>query len=181
MANTRPQAFKPGNQMWKLANPGKKYKYEDPKKLYQKCVEYFEWIEANPLMEAKVFHNEGRIVEAQVPKMRAMTYEGLALFLGVHYRTLNDWVNKATAANSDDFVLRDVVIWAMQVIREQKFTGAAAGLLNPTIISRDLGLAERHEVSGPNGGPIQNEVSAVDRLSSLLDGVAKRQAGGDDA
>lgn len=56
-------------------------------------------------------------------------------------------------------------------IRHQKFTGAAADLLNPMIISRDLGLADKSELSGPDGGPM--EVSArdilADRLSRLAD------------
>ena len=37
----------------------------------------------------------------------------------------------------------------------QKFTAAAAGFLNAAIIARDLGLAEKHEVAGPGGGPLQ--------------------------
>ena len=42
-----------------------------------------------------------------------------------------------------------------QIIRTQKFEGAAAELLNPNIIARDLGLADRSEHSGPGGGPIR--------------------------
>jgi hypothetical protein len=30
---------------------------------------------------------------------------------------------------------------------EQKFSGAAAGLLNPNIIARDLGLADKSEIA----------------------------------
>ena len=43
----------------------------------------------------------------------------------------------------------------MDAIREQKFVGAAADFLNASIISRDLGLADKREISGPNGGPIE--------------------------
>ena len=41
------------------------------------------------------------------------------------------------------------------IIYEQKFTGAAADLLNPNIIARDLGLADKKEVSGPDGDAIE--------------------------
>lgn len=37
-----------------------------------------------------------------------------------------------------------------KVIRDQKFTGATADLLNPMIISRDLGLAEKSIVESEN-------------------------------
>ena len=40
------------------------------------------------------------------------------------------------------------------IIRTQKFTGAAAYMLNANIIARDLGLANKEELSGPNGKPI---------------------------
>lgn len=35
-----------------------------------------------------------------------------------------------------------------EIIRTQKFEGASADLLNPNIIARDLGLAEKQEHSG---------------------------------
>lgn len=41
-----------------------------------------------------------------------------------------------------------VITQAEAVIYEQKFTGAAADLLNPNIIARDLGLADKKELSG---------------------------------
>ena len=43
------------------------------------------------------------------------------------------------------------------VIRDQKFSGAAADLLNANIIARDLGLKDKSEqaLTGANGGPIK--------------------------
>ena len=67
--------------------------------------------------------------------MRAMTIDGLTLFLGIDRRTWNAW------RDQEDF--SEVVMKADQVIREQKFAGAAADLLNPNIIARDLGLTEK--------------------------------------
>lgn len=49
----------------------------------------------------------------------------------------------------------DICTRVREIIYEQKFTGAAAGLLNPMIIARDLSLRDKSEVSGPNGGPLQ--------------------------
>ncbi|MDC9826565.1 terminase small subunit, partial [Devosia sp. ZB163] len=41
-----------------------------------------------------------------------------------------------------------------EIIRAQKFEGAAAGLLNPNIIARDLGLADKQELTGKGGSPL---------------------------
>ena len=36
--------------------------------------------------------------------------------------------------------------WRRQIIYTQKFEGSAAGLLNPNIIARDLGLNDKQEL-----------------------------------
>lgn len=149
--------FQPGNRLWELAvNPGRKLNYT-PKRLMQRCLDYFKWIEENPLYESKAFAYEGTITLKKVPKMRAMTLEGLSVFLGTGRQSWYEW-------GQPGHVLSDVVTWANSVIREQKFTGAAADLLNATVISRDLGLADRSEISGPNGGPIQTRDVTAEAL-----------------
>jgi len=46
-----------------------------------------------------------------------------------------------------------------------KFEAAAGGLLNPNIIARDLGLAERTELTGRDGEPIKTQLD-VTKLDS---------------
>ena len=67
--------------------------------------------------------------------MRAMTLDGITLFLDVDRSTWNAW------REQEDF--SEVIARADRVIREQKFSGAAADLLNPNIIARDLGLVDK--------------------------------------
>jgi len=63
--------FLPGNNFWKArSSHGRKPIFETPEDLWSACVEYFEWVEANPLYERKVFHNGGKVVHADVPKLR---------------------------------------------------------------------------------------------------------------
>lgn len=148
-----------GNQFWKMrAKHGRDKLFASPELLWEACCEYFEWVAANPLWEAKAFSFQGVVTIEQLPKMRAMTIDGLTLFLGIDRRTWNAW------RDQDDF--SEVVMKADQVIREQKFAGAAADLLNPNIIARDLGLVDRaaSELTGANGGPIQ-----VKDVSELTD------------
>jgi hypothetical protein len=108
-------------------------------------------VEENPLWESKLFAYQGEISEGVAPKMRAMTIDGLCLFLDIGVQTWHDYKVR------DGF--SEVTSRAESVIRSQKFAGAAADLLNANIIARDLGLkdASSQEHTGPNGGPIQTK------------------------
>lgn len=160
--------FAKGNELWKLAASRvlRKPMYEDPQVLLIEVCGYFNWLTENPLHEAKLVSYEGVSNIESVPKMRAATLDGLLLYLGIARETWGSWRRGSQPA------LSDVILYAEQFIREQKFTGAAAGLLNPMIIARDLGLAEKAEHSGPDGGPI--EVSARDAILDKLAGLSKR-------
>lgn len=132
-------AFLPGNQLWKArTNVGRPRLFSDPEALWEACVEYFDWIEQNPLYEMKAFAYQGVVTQEAVPKMRAMTIEGLCLFLDIARSTWYEWASK------DDY--SDIIEKVERVIRDQKFSGAAADLLNANIIARDLGLSEKSEV-----------------------------------
>lgn len=128
-----------GNQFWKARSKhGRDKIFASAELLWEACCEYFEWVEANPLWEAKLSQFQGEPVDLTIPKMRAMTIEGLCLFLDIDVKTWRNW------RTDDDFV--PIVTRVESIIRTQKFTGAAADLLNPNIIARDLGLADKQEV-----------------------------------
>jgi len=155
--------FAPGNRFWEArSSAGPKPKFSNPDDLWNSCVEYFEWTADNPLHEAKAFSYEGVVTMAELPKMRAMTIGGLCIFLDIDRTTWNEW----RTSRPD---LSHVITRAEAIIYQQKFTGAAADLLNSNIIARDLGLADKREHSGPDGGPIKTqEVPARDRIASKL-------------
>lgn len=128
-----------GNQFWKFRTKhGRNKVFEDPDVLWEECVKYFEWCQDNPLEEEKVFHASGEITRTTVSKMRAMTLAGLCFYLKISETT---WANRR---KEDDFLW--VTHEAEQTIYNQKFTGAAADLLNANIIARDLGLADKKEL-----------------------------------
>jgi hypothetical protein len=160
-----------GNQFWRVrSSHGRKPEFSSPEQLYAAAEEYFEWVEANPLMEAKAFAFQGVVTVASLPKMRAMTIDGLCLFLGISF---DAW--RLYRARKD-FI--DVIANIETAIRTQKFTGAAADLLNANIISRDLGLSDKQafEHSGPNGEPIEHNhtSAALELIESRLNVLASR-------
>lgn len=148
--------FLPGNRFWEArSSHGAKPKFANPDDLWAACCEYFEWVEANPLYEDKLVTFQGAATHEPVAKMRAMTIQGLCIFLDVTHDTWTEW----RKTRSD---LSEVISRAEAIIYQQKFSGAAADLLNANIIARDLGLAEKNEHSGPGGGPLQVIIDGKD-------------------
>lgn len=124
-----------GNRFWEArSSHGRKPIFGSPDDLWGACVEYFLWAEEHPLEEEKLFHYQGEVVSGTAAKMRAMTLSGLCIFLDIARCTWDDYCNK------DDFSL--VTTRVREIIDTQKFAGAAADLLNPNIIARDLGLKD---------------------------------------
>jgi hypothetical protein len=135
-----------GNQFWKARSKhGRDKIFASADLLWKACEEYFEWVENNPLWETKLFAYQGDVSEGTIPKMRAMTIGGLCIFLDIDQATWFAWRKR------EDFC--NVTARAEEVIRTQKFAGAAADLLNANIIARDLGLKEAtaHEHTSPDG------------------------------
>ena len=145
--------FQAGNQFWKMREThGRNPIFETPEQLWVAACEYFQWVEDNPLYEEKIFHSQGIITKDTITKMRAMTIGGLRIFLGICEQT---WVNYK---NNPDFL--GVVKEVEEIIYNQKFTGAAADMLNSNIIARELGLADKqqNEHTGVDGKPIAHSV-----------------------
>lgn len=132
------------NQFWKARTKhGRDKLFASKTLLWSACCEYFQWVEDNPLKEEKLFAYQGEITKASAYKMRAMTIHGLCLFLDIDRSTWTDW------KTDDDFSA--IVTRVEDVIYSQKFSGAAADLLNANIIARDLGLKEQTDLSSKDG------------------------------
>ena len=157
-----------GNTFWKLrTRHGREKLFSDPKILWREACKYFEWCDENPLIRTE--QTKGRKLKLELdddgepiglddsgltklPVMRAYTWEGLELYLGLtslrHYKTDPKY---------QDFL--QVIGHIEKIIYSQKFTGAAAGLLNANIIARDLGLSDKQELTGKDGESLFGNVS----------------------
>lgn len=145
-----------GNQFWKVrSSHGRKPIFANPDDLWNACVEYFDWVGKNPLYESQAFAYQGDVQIKEIPKMRAMTLAGLCIFLDIARSTWDEYRTK-----DDGF--SEVSTRVDEIIRSQKFEGAAAGLLNASIIARDLGLADKNELTGKGGDPVQIIITAQD-------------------
>ena len=133
-----------GNQFWKARTKhGRDRLFSSADTLWDACCEYFQWVEDNPLYSDELVKFQGTAKHEPVARMRAMTIEGLCLFLDIDVLTWRRW------RDVDDFC--SVVARVESVIKSQKFAGAAADLLNPNIIARDLGLKDGVDHSSADG------------------------------
>lgn len=145
-----------GNEFWKVrSKSGRNPIFKTPDALWKSASEWFEWVEANPLQEEKVFAYQGEIVKTTVNKMRAMTLQGLCIFLDISTQALRDYKSR------EDFI--GVINKIEEIIYNQKFVGASADQLNANIIARDLGLAEKKEVR-----EVTNDLEELEKLTLFL-------------
>lgn len=133
--------FQNGNQLWKCRTKiGRGKLFTDPDVLWEACVEYFLWAEEHPLTVERVFSYQGTIVKGTENKKRVLTITGLCLFLGIPLQTWIDYRN-------NNIVFSEVIAKAEQHIYQDKFEGATSDLYNANIISRDLGLIDKRDVT----------------------------------
>lgn len=151
-----------GNEFWKQRSThGRKPIFASPDDLEAACIEYFEWVEANPLYSAEAFAYQGVVTIEPIAKMRAMTISGLCIFLDISQQA---WGEYRTREGFGEVTTR-----ADEIIRTQKFEGASAGLLNPSIIARDLGLSDKsehdHKSSDGSMSPTRIELVAPEHVN----------------
>lgn len=129
-----------GNQYWQRRNKtGRERTYKSPAALWSACVEYFEHIEKTPLQASELIKFQGKAKLTKVPKTRAMTISGLCLWIGISRVTWYEYEKRKGFLNICSMV--------EEIIRTQKFEAAAADMLNPAIIARDLGLADKRQIT----------------------------------
>lgn len=114
---------------------------------------YSDHIENNPLVERTPANYKGKTVMVNVPKPRAMTLQGLCFFLGIR---IADWEKM-----KDDKAFVGIVERIEYAIFDQKFGLGAVGLMNGTMISRDLGLADKQEVTAQALEPVAVVIEPV--------------------
>ncbi len=161
MAEDEDMAAPKCNKFWEMrSSHGRQPKFKTPADLMAACEEYFDWVQANPLNEHKQYHFQGNIVNSVMAKMRAMTVKGMCIFLGISRST---WDSYCERDNDSEQGFLDITTRVREIIDTQKFEGAAADLLNPNIIARDLGLKDTnsHEHSGSVATPVTSITETI--------------------
>ncbi len=162
----------PKEKFWmRRSKHGRDKIFSTPEILWDAACEYFQWVDENPLQEEKLFAFQGVTTKDTINKIRAMTIDGLCLFLGVGKTTWKDYKNRE---GYEDF--STVIEEIENVIRSQKFAGAAADLLNANIIARDLGLRDKSDIDHKSSDGSMSPVSPLTSEQEAL--LKKAQDGG---
>jgi len=139
--------FEPGNQLWQLREKhGRDYLFKTPEALWEAACGYFQWCDEHPVI--KVVRGHRSLPVLALPKLRAYTLHGLYVYLGCGHKYFNHF--EAQLAGKTDEVSEEylrIISLIRNVIYEQKFTAAAAGELNPSLIARELSLAYKGEAA----------------------------------
>lgn len=157
-----------GNQFWKLrSKTGRERIFSTSEELWNAACEYFNWCDAHPWWKNEQIKKpyqeiteEGKkrwVTITKIPTARPYTLQGLCLYLDVNTFYFNQF-EKSIAGKDDEISLgfSFVITRIREVIYQQKFEGAAVGAFNHNIIARDLGLADKSELTGNNGSPLFN-------------------------
>ena len=145
-----------GNRFWEVRSKhGKDKILKTPKIMWEAACEYFQWSEDNPLVEEKIFNYQGEIVIGKINKMRAMTMQGLCIFMDISTSSYYDYKSR----EGYSAVIKKID----EIIYTQKFSGAAADMLNANIIARDLGLADKKEVK-----EVTDDLDSMEKISAYL-------------
>lgn len=140
-------------ELWEVAkkNIGKPPAFKSPQEMKERAFEYFNWLKENQLHEQKPFSSQGEVIYGDIFKMRPATQQGLCIFLNIGVSTWHDYKKKEEYSEVTSII--------ESVMYEQKFSGAATGLLNANIIARDLGLKDSAEIE--HSGNVNHEVKQI--------------------
>lgn len=140
--------------------------------------EYFKWVMENPLYADKIITFQGFASHVPEARKRLMSISGMCAFFGISHGTWYIWRRSRPELAS---AIADVE----EVINRWNVEGAASDMLNANFIARLMGLADRQEVTGKDGGPIaaanahaivdltklnEKQLAAYHALASALEG-----------
>ncbi|MBA9076087.1 DNA-packaging protein [Rufibacter quisquiliarum] len=129
--------------------------FASPILLWESACEYFEWCDNNPWFKKDWVGKDANEVDR--PNARPYTMSGLCLFLDCSESYFRVFKSNPPKKASEDFLT--VITRIEQTIYTQKFEGAVVGAFNANIISRDLGLVDKKEVSDPSATPDLTKLS----------------------
>ena len=152
-------------ELWEIAKrPGQPPCFSSPQEMWDRAVEYFKWCGEHVILEDKIFkmkYGDGDSLEHDyVMHKRPMTVAGLCIFLNISRET---WYNYKK--NTEYF---DITKAIDDTMFEQKFSGASTGQFNANIIARDLGLADKTDIT-TNGDSLNQGSISDDEFADKLE------------
>lgn len=137
--------------------------FETADELHTAALDYFRWAMEHPLPVTKAVTSNGKAHLMEVPNMRPFSLKAMCLHMGI---SPEYWFEMRK--NRVD--LSYIIGATEDMIANQKFEGAVVGLFNSSIISRDLGLIDKQEVTISTPDMTEEEQRA--RLEAYIPQIA---------
>ncbi len=133
--------FFPGNSMWlQRSKHGREKIFSSPQAMASTFGEYVDHLQAHPIITRKQVVVAQELVWAEEERYVPLTWAGFATFCGTHKNYFQNFRSRCSA----DF--KEVIGQIDDFMFTQKFSGAASGIFNANIISRDLGLIDKKQL-----------------------------------
>jgi hypothetical protein len=130
--------FEKGNEWWRQRTKhGRDKLFSTPDILWNEACKYFESVDARKWTKKDWVGKDA--IEVERENETPYTKSGLYLFLDIDNDTW-DLYKKRT-----DFI--DICSRIEKIIYTQKIEGASVGAFNPSIVARELGLAEKTDLT----------------------------------
>lgn len=150
---------------WEMMIDGVQAMNSTPEDLWQGSLKYFKWCDDHPIHKPEVLRSgimAGKMI--YVPTQRPYTISALCLHLGITREYIYDAIN-SDDQNAFSFVARRIV----EIIHTQKLELAIAGVYNPIVVSKELGIGNEKQ-AGAKSSTINIEVTGSS--PALLDNEA---------
>ncbi|HBA6424254.1 TPA: terminase [Escherichia coli] len=131
-----------------------------PEEVFDFAVRYFSWAESAAIKASETASFQGVVTEHLIHKPRVFTLTGLALFMGVNINRFARWRNEAGYS--------DVMEFIDNVIYEQKYQLAVTGMINSTIVGKELGIDKPQEITISNNSTANDVESMKEALESVI-------------
>lgn len=133
---------------------GRPKNIESPDQLWLFFRRYAKWAKDNPRARQDFVGKDGDEITRKLE--RPLTFVGFEVWL--NERMIISDLGDYEKNKDDRYAEFAPIIRAIKnVIEADQFEGASVGIYQHNIIARKLGLVEKAELSGKNGGPIQYE------------------------
>lgn len=146
-----------------LGKVGRPRLFSRPIDLKNACDEYFTWCIDNPLMEIDYRGKDAD--QVSLPHPRPFTLSGLMVYLGTSEKYWQWFRHDMEAKNNTEFLY--IITHVEQTIRTQKYEYAATGFFNANIISRDLGLIDKTDIT--SGGEPIAQITDIQVMHSTME------------
>ena len=133
-----------------------------PETVFNLAVKYFSWAEKQAIKAIETASFQGVVTENLVHKPRVFTLNGFCLYCGVTASSIQSWRASPGFAEVMEFI--------DSVIREQKYQLAASGIVNPGMISKELGIDKPQEITITN----TSSANDIDTMKEALDSVISK-------